>query len=348
MTTDNISPPPEVAPPEPPPAAAPRRTAPWLLVLLVVALLALAGWQWRETHRQLDETRGEAARLAAAETAGKTERGQLLEQIEALRTRLDAVDSRLGGFESQGETLRGIYEGLAHGREDATLREVEQALMLAAQQLQLAGNVAAATRALQTADAQLARLDQPRHLPLRSALAKDLARLKALPAVDVVGISLGIEEIIGRVDKLPLAADVRPGAATSATPAATTSDGPVWRLLLADMWQELRGLVRIQRFDREEPALLAPEQRFFLRENLKLRLLTARLALFAHEQGSFRSELQVASDWLQRHFVAGDPALEEIQGRLRQWLTVDLDAAPPDLADSLAALDKLRDGKDPK
>ncbi|HEX6735022.1 MAG TPA: uroporphyrinogen-III C-methyltransferase, partial [Azonexus sp.] len=242
--------------------------------------------------------------------------------------------------------LQTMYDDLARGREEATLLEVEQALTLAAQQLQLAGNVSVAALALQTADARLARLDKPRYLPLRSALAKDLARLNALPFVDVSGISLRLEEIIGGVDKFALAALGRPAAGAAPAPAEPAAAAPWWRLAAADVWQELRGLIRIQRFDREDAALLAPGQSFFLRENLKLRLLNARLALLARDHGTYRSELKVAQAWLKRHFAADDPAVQAAQGKLLQLLAADPGVELPGLNDSLAALAKLRGGKD--
>lgn len=346
MTPENASPPEPTTTPAPAPQA-PARLSPWLFV--AVAALALAGWQWLETRQQLAETREQVARrLAEADAAGKEDRGartQLLEQVEGLQAKLGAVEGRLAEYESQGEALQTMYDDLARGREEATLIEVEQALTLAAQQLQLAGNVAVAALALQTADARLARLDKPRYLPLRSALAKDLARLNAVPFVDVPGISLRLEEIIGGVDKFALAALGRP--VETAAPAAPATTPPVWwRLAAADVWQELRSLIRIQRFDREDPALLAPGQSFFLRENLKLRLLNARLALLARDHATFRNELKVAQSWLKRHFSTDDPAVQAAQGKLQQLLASDLSVDLPNLSDSLAALTKLRGGKD--
>ena len=361
MSTDNSIPSPDAAPasppPEPPepPVAAAQRVGSWrfVAIVMVIALLALAGWQWLETRRQLyemrDAMRGEVtSRLAEVDAASKEERGarqQLQEQIESLQAKLGAAESRLAEMENQGAALRGMYEDLTRGREESILLEVEQALTLAGQQLQLAGNVVAATLALQTADARLAHLDKPRYLPLRNALAKDLGRLKALPQVDVAGISLRLEDIIGRVDKLPLRALDRPAA--DAKPAADAEANVAWwRLAMADAWRQVRGLIRIQRFDREEPPLLAPEQSFFLRENLKLRLLNARLALLARDHDTYRGELNVAQDWLQRYFAADDAVVKSAGEALRQLLAAAPGGNLPGLDASLAALAKLRGGKD--
>jgi len=329
--------------PAPPPEG---RRGPWpsvatiVAIIIAIAALAVAVWQWRDARLQLAETRDELTRRLnaadAADAAGKAAREGLQEQVAALEAKLAAVGGRLAEFENQGEALQSLYDNLARGREEVVLLEVEQALTLAAQQLQLAGNAPVAILALQTADAHLARLDKPRYLPLRAALARDLVRLNAMPFVDIAGISLRLEEIIANADRYPLAALDRPAAQPAADEAAATA--PWWRLAAADAWQAVRGLIRIQRLDHEEPALLAPEQNFFLRENLKLRLLNARLALLSRDQETYRGELKMAQDWLKRHFSANDPAVQAAQEKLRHMLLASPRAEPPGLSDSLAAL----------
>lgn len=314
-----------------------RRGAVWPLV--AVAALALAGWQVLETRQRLaalDET--VVRRLADAETAAQQARGQ----AEALASRLGALEGRFGEFREQGEALQAFTGDIARGREEATLLAVEQAVTLAVQQLQLAGNVPVALLALQTADARLARLDQAQLLPLRKALAKDLQHLESLPVVDVPGLSLRLEQAISAIDRLPLAARAHP----ERTPenGAPLLDG--WRGAVAVLWREIQGLVRIERFDGDAPALVAPGQEFFLRENLKLRLLNARLALLSRDTASFRNELAVSRDWLARHFAAEDKGVQTVQALLAQGLNLNPGGALPDLADTLAALRALRPAKD--
>ncbi len=320
-----------------------------LALLVAVLALLVAGWQWFETRQRLVETeQGVTRRLAEAAAANQEERGaqkQLREQLEALQGKLGAFESKLDGYENQSATLQTLYENIARSREEATLLEVEQAITLAGQQLQLAGNVPVAILALQTADVRLARLDQARTLPLRKALAKDLERLTALPFVDVPGISLRLEQIIVSVDQWPLASDGRPSAKAEND---KTADTPWWQRTGSEIWQELKDLVRIQRFDREEPPLLAPGQAFFLRENLKLRLLNARLALLSREHAIFRSELKAASDALGRYFDTRDKRVQGDQAILKQLLAGETDIQAPDLGATQAALRTLRDGKDRK
>src|SRR3974377_35339 len=77
---------------------------------------------------------------------------------------------------------------------------------------------------------------------------------------------------------------------------------PGWRRFLRQVWQELRQLVRIENVARPEAPLLTPPQQFFLRENLKLRLLSARFDLLFRDQANFRADLTAADAWLDKYF----------------------------------------------
>ena len=104
------------------------------------------------------------------------------------------------------------------------------------------------------------------------------------------------------------------------------------------MRDEVRGLVRVSRIDHPDAILLAPDQAFFLRENLKLKLLNARLALLARRTDSARADLQGANAALAKYF---DPtsrrtqdaiaALSQLQGHIQS-------AELPALDNTLAAL----------
>ncbi|MCG2578551.1 uroporphyrinogen-III C-methyltransferase [Dechloromonas sp. XY25] len=346
MMSDNDTPPPQ-KPSSAPLAARPSgRRGAWLAV--AVAALALAGWQWFETRQKLNDLQHEVSRkLGEFDTGNKEERGaqkQMREQIDALQAKLGAVDGRFTEFQAQTEALKALNQDIARGREEATLLEVEQAITLAGQQLQLAGNVPVAILALQTADSRLARLDRPQYLPLRKALAKDLEKLNALPFVDMPGVSLRLEQLILGIDKLPLTAYGRPVEKSEAQKAAAAA--PWWQRTGGEVWQELKGLVRIQRFDRDDSALLAPGQGYFLRENLKLRLLNARLALFSRDQWTYRNELKVAQEWLGRHFDANDKAVVAAQSTLRQMTATEINVELPNLNETQAALRSLRQAKE--
>ena len=348
MTQENEN----ASPPAGNPASRPVPSTRQNLALLVAVLaMLLVGWQWYETRQRLAASEQEMLnRLAQAAAASQEERGvqrQLREQIESLQGKLGAMEEKLDEYESQSATLQTLYENISRGREESILIEVEHAVTLAGQQLQLAGNVPAAILALQSADARLARLDQGRFLPLRKALAKDLERLNALPLIDLPGISLRLEQIVVGIDKLPLGSYGRPSAKAENDDEAEVSL-PLWRRALGDLWREIRGLIRIQRFDRAEPPLLAPGQDYLLRENIKLRLLNARLALFAHDQATFRNELKAAGDTLGTYFDTRDKAVQVDQAAIKQLLAGATEVQAPSLAETQTTLRALREGKEKK
>jgi len=223
------------------------------------------------------------------------------------------------------------------------LTEIEQVLLVASQQLQLAGNVQSALAAMQLADAKLQRLDRPQFLPLRRALARDIDRLKAVPFVDITAISVKLDQASAAVPTLPLARDERlPPAAVAAPPADMTA----WRRFLHDVWGEVRQMVRIEVSDRPAAPLIAPTQEYYLRENLRLRLLSARIALLSRDDASFKSDLAAADAWLAKYFDTRAKTVQVAQATVKQLATSPMPGGAPDLTASLEALRVLRLAQD--
>ena len=354
---DNV----ELQPSQPaaPPAVAspPEMRKSWFSPWLVVAVLALglAGWQWMETRVRLAETQQEMAkRLGESDTVAAESRAlakQAHEQLVVLQGKLGDLEGRLAESKSQQEVLESLYQNLARSREESALAEIEQGVTLAAQQLQLAGNVQGAVLALQSADARLAGSSRPQFIMLRKVLSRDLDKLRALPQLDIPGMSLRLENVIAAVDSLPLAVNGRPREEYKPAPAAdqpspTALSVDYWRLLAGDFWREVRGLVRIQRFDRDEPALLAPGQGFFLRENIKLRLLSARLALLSRDQWTYRNELRQVHVWVERYFDSREPVVQSSLQSLKQLSATEISIELPNLNESLSAIKSFRAEKE--
>jgi len=339
-----------------PPASAAGHSAwrnPWLIIAVIA--LALAGWQWVETRIRLSDTQQELARRLSESDAvareSRTLAKQAQEQLAVLQGKFGELEGKIAESKSQQTTLENLYQDLARNREEWALAEVEQSVTLAAQQLQLAANVQGAVLALQSADARLAGNSRPQFIGLRKVLARDLDRLRALPQIDLPGMNLHLESVIAVVDTLPLAIDGRPrdeGKPAHEAVAATVDSLAFWQHLAAEFWSELRSLIRIQRFDRDEPALLAPQQVFFLRENLKLRLLNARLALLAHDQWTFRNELAQARVWVDRYFDGRDKSVQTAQGSLKQLSATEINIELPNLNESLSAIKNFKLGRERK
>lgn len=317
------------------------------LLALAVAVVAavFTAYQWFDGRGSDDTLRRELARrLAEMETQNKESASRATQVATALReaeVKLGVLEAKLAESQSQQIALETLYQELSRNRDEWAFSEIEQSVLLASQQLQVAANVRAALIGLENADARLQRIDQPRYAGLRRALARDIERLKGLPPVDVFGASVRLDDVIGRIDRLPLAMDAR-ARPEQAAPAESTGNAPGWQRMLREVWQELRQLVRVQRTGVQEAALLAPEQAFFLRENLKLRLVSARVALLSRDTTSYQADIGAALSALETYFENKDAAVIATMATLQKMQAAQLQVDIPDLAESLEALRKLR------
>ena len=325
-------------------AAATRSTlkwrAPWLLFIVAVAA---GGYGLYQQWRVIETMRVDvAARLAASDGAIAQARARESDLSNALRdaqAKLALLEARLGEFQSQQASLEALYRELAPSRDELALSEVEQILVLASQQLSLGGNVQAALAGVQLADAKLARLDRPQLAPLRRALARDMDRLKAVPYVDVAGISIKLDQLTNAIDALPLAKDERlPPPKPPDAPVADTA----WLRFLRDVWNDLRNVIRIEVSDRPAAPLVTPQQAFFLHENLRLRLLSARLALLSRDERAFKADIQAATTWLRQYFDLQSKSVQAALATLAQQAAVPMPGEMPDLTASLDAVRTLK------
>ncbi len=326
------------------PRAHSRYTQPVAMVA-VVAVLLLA-WQWYDSHQQINTLQHELAqRLAAADAENKQSRGvaeQVREATREAQVKLGVLEAKLQESQNQQIALEALYQELSRSRDESLLADVEQTLLVASQQLQLAGNVRSALIALQAADARLARLDRPQLAGLRKVIARDIERLKLAPYVDVIGISARIDNLMGAIDNLPLVMEMRPSEAASTAKNAADADASAWVRFTRELWRDLRDLVRIEKMDRPDLPLLAPGQSYFLRENLRLRLLGARLALLAHDEKSFKADLKAAGDWLARYYDMRDKVVANTVVAVRQLHDGRISIEVPDVAASLDAVRNYR------
>ena len=316
----------------------------WRIALAVLALAALAAfaWAWLDARSRIGATQDEVARrLRDIETDAREARAlarQAQESMREMQGKLGLLEGKLADAQSRQVALEALYQDLSRNRDEWQLAEIEQVLAIAAQQLQLSGNVRAALLALQLAESRLSRTDRPQLLAVRRALTRDIERLKALPAADVPALGRQLDALVAGVDALPLAFDGRVERAAEKPQPPAAAQGAVARLA-AELWGELRQLVIVRRVDAPEPPLLAPTQAYFLRENLRLRLLSARLALLSRNQGAFQDDLSAAQQWLQRYFDPRAHATQAAQAQLRQLQAATLNfEPPPSISDSLEAV----------
>jgi uroporphyrin-3 C-methyltransferase len=330
---------------------APNTSRPWRLALLAVALAAaLATLYWLDMRERLSGTQQDLARrLRDIEADAREARSVARAAQDALResqARIGALEARIAESQSQQLALQALYQDLSRNRDEWQLAEIEQVLAIASQQLQLAGNVRAALLALQLAEARLARTDRPQFVPIKRALARDIERLKAAPAIDTAGMSMRLDGLVAAVDSLPLAFDERGErpAAQKAAPAA--AEQGFWARLGAEIWGELRQLVVVRQMNSPEPPLLPPPQAYFLRENLRLRLLNARISLLTRDEAGYREDLRAAQAWIRRYFDPRSKQTADALAQLKGLASASVSFEMPTISESLDAVRGYKSGRE--
>lgn len=349
-------------PPEPagPPPVGPRRLRPLTIAVIVLAVL-LAG-QSLNSYRQIGKLRAELALRLQKGDALNGETSQLVKSVEEntreLQVKVGVLEGRQQEAQAQQLALEQMYNDMSRNRDEWALAEIEQVLSTASQQLQLAGNVPGALIALQNADRNLSRSDKPQFISIRRAIARDTDKLKALPNVDSAGLAVRLDNVIAQVDSLPMLADATPtlpatadrkgqrrhaGKAPQMEPLVpqdtwVTRLQGAWNGWSSDMWTDVRQLIRVRSVENPDATLLAPEHAYFLRENLKLRLLNARMALLSRNEAAFRTDLLAAQEMVTRYFDTRARQTMTVQTLLRQVQGSNLAIEMPTLSDSLNAV----------
>ncbi|MYZ53868.1 hypothetical protein F5985_17485 [Malikia spinosa] len=367
-------------PPVPPVAlpaqpALPPASSSGLMPKLALGLALLAAGASATLWLQLQAVRKELARRSSdtgtlvTEAREQSARAESL--VQDLQVRLGVAEVRLSEVSLQRSQLDELMLTVSRTRDDSLVQDLESTLRLAQQQAQLTGSVQPLISALQSADQRIARAAQPRLNPVQRAIARDIERIQAAALVDLPALAGRLDELIGQLDELPLLNAVAPAQSdgpeapavavkaepvTPAQQAAPAAGASAWQRLQswwfdwsARAWANLsaRGseLVRVHRVDQPEAMLLAPDQEFFLRENTKLKLLNARLALLARQLGTASADLRAVEATLQRYFDGqAKPtqlALETLQGLQRDLRLNQL----PDPDDALAALAAAAGGR---
>jgi uroporphyrinogen III methyltransferase / synthase len=326
----------------------------WFVIIVVVLAAAAGGITLNRKLIRLDQDLTKRQQVNDAQTSElrvKTE--QALATVRGIDTQMSQLEGKLADAQNAQQALQQQYSDLARNRDDWTMAEVGQMLSSASEQLQLTGNTQLALFALQSADTRLAASDNPQALAVRKAIGQDIDKLKAAPSTDLTGLAIKLDNAIEMVDSLPLAGEAPIAHATphASEPAdtdkvAAATGEPRWKVwwqgFVSGIGQQLASLVQVRRIDNADALMVAPDQGYFLRENLKLRLLSARLALLARNQTTLRSDLHAADATLAHYFDASSKNTQTVRGLVKEVDDASGAVEVPNLDTSLQAVHQYR------
>jgi uroporphyrin-3 C-methyltransferase len=309
----------------------------WLLILVFLfaaGLSAIAYTQWNKledaagrTSSSLTLLKTEFATVTKSLSAVKQENQQLHQELVAQQKQQQGFDISLQSMNLQQDSVN----------DDWKLAEVEYLLIIAIHRLQLEGDVSMALAALQAADDRLRDSSDPRQLPIRQKLANDMNALKAVNKVDISGLVLFLSDLVKRVTDLPLQ-QVLINADLEEKGIVVEEQSGKWAQLKSAVWQELKDLVLISRRGEETLATLMPEQQYFLYQNLRLQLESARYAVLRRDTENLRVSIEIISNWLNSYFDSSDSSVANILDSLSQMEMLELNPALPDISESLVTL----------
>ena len=270
--------------------------------------------------------------------------------------RLAVTDAKLSEVALQRAQIEDLMQSLSRSRDENLVVDIESAIRLAQQQSQLTGSVQPLLAALQSSQMRLTKVAQPRLAPLLRAIVRDIEQIKATPVTDTPTLLIKIDELVRAVDNLALLNAV--GATTSnnattkladATPETLSWARAIsmswWEKMLNDLWRNAQGLVRISRIDRPEASLLAPEQSYFVRENLKLRLPNVRLAVLARHFESAQADMNQVTRDLNKYFDVASGQGPLTLALAREVLAQSKNTEIPRIDATLAALTTAAAGR---
>lgn len=342
-----------------PPAPSPSSRVTLFLAAIAAGALLLSGSLWMKLSNIQEALARQSADATAASVEGRTLAKSAQEAVKEIVSRQALLENKLSEVALQRNQLEELMQSLSRSRDENLVVDVDSALRLAQQQANLTGSLEPLLAALRSAEQRASRAAQPRLAPLQRALAKDIERVKSANVADTPSLLIKLDELVRLVDDMPLANAVALASPAPAVAAQSTlptrqvpaqdrqgsgvlAAAPDWlKALVGAMRDEARSLVRVSRIDTPEAALLSPEQSFFARENLKLKLLNARLALLSRQFDTTRNDLTGAAKLTTRYFDVSAKPVQQAGNLMAQLQSQLQRAEQPRIDDTLAALATL-------
>lgn len=333
----------------PPPEPAPRKSSSaigWIALLLVLIVAGGAAWYLQD---MLQREAALLQRLTELELAADQEQDLLGQASQRWQTQLEqglatlreADQGHVQVTRSLEEQLSGVRSELArfsaNDRESWLLAEAEYLLRLANQRLIMAGDTDSAQALLGSADGVLRELDDVGLHPVRAAVASDIAALRAVPRVDLEGIYLRLAALAEQAAGLVI---FEFPDQPSQPREATAED---WQTRLEQGYEEalvkLSDYIIIRRRDVPMQALMDPQWEGLVRQNLRMLLEQAQVALLSSNQSLYEASLERASHWVGEFFESDEAAARAMDREIRQLAGLQVAVSLPDISGSLAALD---------
>jgi uroporphyrin-3 C-methyltransferase len=303
-------------------------------------VLVKANQEQAQFKQQLEQTRQHFEQQQQAIEAQQTALKEQAEGIRQAKAASQQQSDQLYHSLSEIQTKMGGKEG------QWRVAEAEYLMRVANHRLNLMGDPGTALEALKSADQRLIASGDPGWSGVREIIAEEVTRLTALPKVDSDGISAELSALAKRVETLPLLDEgVVLGAVAAqpeSTPDVTENEEFQLKKVFDDFWRGFKSMMVIRHHDRPISAMLPPEQRYFLVQNLRLKIENAKVAMMGRNQGLYTDNLGSAVEWIDRYFQTSASEVIGFKSQLEGLVAREIAPEMPDISASLRALQKRR------
>ena len=279
------------------------------------------------------EVKFDTTQLAQLESANKATQNKIA-QVEEL---INAKSHELVGLQSQINKVSA--QANAQQPTDWLFSEADFLLNNALRKLVLDNDVDTAISLLKLADETLAKVNNSQSSAIRNAINQDLKQLLSVAGVDQNAVMQKLSQLANTVDELPVL-DVNFGDDQNST---KLSDS------LSD-WAEnaeksatsfLNHFIRISpKHSADRKELLAPNQDIYLRENIRLRLQLAIMAVPRQQNELYKQSLEAVASWIRSYFDTNAEVTQSFLKSVDELSEVSIYVDVPSQLQSLSMLDK--------
>lgn len=318
----------------------------WLAIVILLGLIAGSFWFMQQQLKKL-----EAPVVIDQSSSTELLENKIAQLKQTVMDDRSIAEQRLSALTAENIALLEKINGLAETQESTSddavgswiLAELEFLLQTANQSVLLSGNLEKAKSALFLADQQLKSLTDPHFHELRSLISDEKLALVSVAKADIDGLAMQLQSALKMVDQLHILMGPQVGEQDASDSAVTLSSS--WQKALSQGWQQIKSLVVIRHQEDADVAVLVPEQRYFLYQNLSLKLESARLALLSGKEQVFHDSLSSAEQWLQQYFTGAqrDAMLERLKAMQSETIAIEV----PDISASLIWLQQYENGEQP-
>lgn len=321
-----------------------------LLFLLILGAYGGLFWLWQSQNTQAQEVT-QSVKQTLSSFQGDSQQGlavakQADERSVALQAKTLLLEEKITQALDQQTDLQALMTKMQTNKADTVISEVEQLVKVADQQVKFSGNIKAAVMALTAADLPLAQLGTSDVIDIREALGNDLQQLKEFPDVDMAALSEKLSSLKKLIVHLPLLQEQNALVDHEMPEEVVQVEANENPTIQARVWAQIKEFIMIEKIDAKTQPLISQEQKFYLQENLKLRLLTARIALMQRNAEVYKADLEAIRLWLSQYYDTQHPNAEKAIALLDELQETELGVALPNVQASLDAISQYQFSKE--